>query len=110
MKDGSKHYVHAERQPTFHKHFDRITDLNKMKPGDVFVVDRPERGLGTAHTEVISKVHAPGKFSSIGAHEFGAYEEDNSNMLDGATYNAKKRAWDLPSGDTFYILRPIKRE
>lgn len=110
MSNGTKHYVHAEKLPSFKNHFDRITDLKEMKPGDVFVFDRPETGLATAHTEVISKVHGPGKFSSIGAHKDGAYEENNSDMLDGASYNAQKRAWDLPSGATFYILRPNKRD
>ena len=110
MPNGTKHYVTAEQMPRFKNHFDRITDLNKMKPGDVFVLDRPATGEATAHTEIISKVHGNGEFSSVGAHEDGAYEENKTYLEDGAVYNPQKRGWDLPDGDTFYMLRPIKKD
>ena len=106
MKDGTEHYVNAERLPNYKKHFDRLTDQKDLKPGDVIVVDYPGSGLSTAHTEVVTGSDpATGTIKSTGAHSDGAYERDWSDLLDGATYNPGGY-WERPSGDKIYLLRP----
>ena len=110
MSDGTKHYKNAERLPHDKKHFDRITDPKDLKPGDVFVVDYPGSGLSSAHTEVITGVNSKdGTILSTGAHSSGAYEEDKSDLLKDAKYNAAKQCWNAPGGDDIYLLRPIKK-
>lgn len=107
MADGTEHYVNAERLPNYRNHFDRITDPNDIRPGDVFVNDYPGEGLSTAHTEVVSSFDpATGTLRSIGAHGDGAYESDQSHLLDGATLNREGGYWEQPNGNRFYILRP----
>ncbi len=106
MADGSEHYVNAERLPNYTNHFDRVTDANDIKPGDVFVNDYPSEGLSTAHTEVITSYDASsGKLMTAGAHHGGAYEQDSSHLLNGATFNKDGGYWE--NGSTkFYVLRP----
>lgn len=107
MKDGTEHYVNAERLPDYKKHFDRITDLSDIRPGDVFVNDYPGSGLSTAHTEVISSYDpATGTLRSVGAHADGAYESDQSHLLKDAKLNREGGYWEHPSGNKFYVLRP----
>ena len=110
MSDGSKHYVNAERLPNYNKHFDRITDVKDLKPGDVVVKDYPERGESTAHTEVVTAADAKKNLiKTTGAHSDGAYEKDWSDLLDGAKYDPAKRGWKTSDGDMVYLLRPIKK-
>ena len=107
MKDGSEHYVNAERLPNYRKHFDRIDDAQDIKAGDVVVVDYPGRGESTAHTEVVTSSDPDNNvLKTTGAHGDGAYEKDWSDLLDGAT--KKDGYWERPGGDKIYILRPIK--
>lgn len=108
MADGTEHYVNAERLPNYKNHFDRITDPNQIKPGDVFVVDYPAVGESTAHTEVVTSFDpATGKLMSAGAHHDGAYEKDQTSILRGATLNQAEGHWER-GGNKIYILRPKK--
>jgi hypothetical protein len=107
MTDGTEHYVNAERLPTYNKHFDRITDPQQIRPGDVFVLDYPARGESTAHTEVITGYDkTTGEMKTTGAHGDGAYEMNRGKWLDSMTYDAANKRWTDPSGNHFYILRP----
>lgn len=107
MTDGTEHYVNAERLPTYTKHFDRITDPQQIRPGDVFVLDYPGRGESTAHTEVITGYDkATGEMKTTGAHGDGAYEMNRGKWLESMTYDAANKRWTDPSGNHFYILRP----
>lgn len=106
MTDGTEHYVNAERLPEYRQHFDRITDPKDIRPGDVFVVDYPGRGESTAHTEVIGSYNPEtGRLVGLGAHSDGAYEKDQSWLLQGATLNAAGGHFDQGSNKV-YILRP----
>lgn len=106
MQDGSEHYVNAERLPNYKNHFDRVTDANDIRPGDVFVNDYPATGESTAHTEVITSYDPTnGKLMTAGAHGDGAYEMDSSHLLNGATFNAEGGHWEK-NGNKFYVLRP----
>lgn len=106
MTDGTEHYVNAERLPKYSNHFDRITDPKDIKPGDVFVVDYPASGESTAHTEVVTSYDpATGKLMSAGAHSDGAYEKDQSWILNGAKLNEAGGYWEQGSNKV-YILRP----
>jgi hypothetical protein len=102
MADGSFHYAPAEKWPGFTNLFDRITDASKMQVGDVLIKDYPSTGDATAHVEIVTSVNP---FKSVGAHWDGAYQKEGASWLDGGTYNASKRAFDV-GGDTVYILRP----
>jgi hypothetical protein len=102
MADGSYHYAPAEKWPGFHNLFDRITDTSKLQVGDVLIKDYPSRGDATAHVEIVTSVSP---FKSVGAHYDGAYEVEGASWLEGGTYNASKRAFDV-GGNTVYILRP----
>lgn len=106
MENGSEHYVNAERLPNYKNHFDRVTDKADIKPGDVFVLDYPSTGESTAHTEVITSYDKDtGTLMSAGAHSDGAYEKDQSSLLNGATFNKDGGYWES-GGNKFYVLRP----
>lgn len=106
MTDGTEHYVNAERLPEYRGHFDRVTDPADIRPGDVFVLDYPGTGESTAHTEVVTSFDpATGTLRSAGAHSDGAYEKDQSQLLQGAQLNPGGGYWES-GGDKFYILRP----
>lgn len=106
MENGTEHYVNAERLPNYKNHFDRITDPNDIRPGDVFVNDYPATGESTAHTEVITSYDpSSGKLMTAGAHGDGAYEQDSSHLLNGATLNKEGGYWES-GGNKFYVLRP----
>lgn len=110
MKDGTKHYVNAERLPNYNKHFDLITDPKELKPGDVVVRDYPRTGESTAHTEVVTGTDAKtGTIKTTGAHGDGAYEKDWSDLLDDATFDPAKQGWKDSGGNMVYLLRPTKK-
>jgi hypothetical protein len=107
MRDGTEHYVNAERLPQYTKHFDRITDPQQIRPGDVFVLDYPGSGESTAHTEVITGFDkATGNMKTTGAHGNGAYEMDRGEWLKDFTYDPARKSWMSPSGNELFILRP----
>lgn len=107
MTDGTEHYVNAEKLPTYTKHFDRVTDPQQIRPGDVFVLDYPGRGESTAHTEVITGYDkATGEMKTTGAHSDGAYEMNRGAYMKDMTYDAANKRWTDPSGNHFYVLRP----
>jgi hypothetical protein len=106
MADGSEHYMNAEKLPQQSKFFDRITDPQQIRAGDVFVMDFPGSGESTAHTEVITGFDkATGSMKSTGAHADGAYEKDRGNILADYTYDPARKCWNNGSTD-LYILRP----
>jgi len=102
MRDGSFHYAPAEKWPTYHNLFERITDPAKMQVGDVLIRDYPSSGDATAHVEIVTSVSP---FKSVGAHMDGAYEVEGASWLEGGTYNPAKKAFDV-GGNTVYVLRP----
>lgn len=102
MADGSVHYASAEKWPSFTNLFDRITDPSQMKPGDIVVRDYPGSGDATAHVEIVTSVEP---FKSIGAHRDAAYEQAGTNWVEGGTYNAARRNFQV-GGNEVYILRP----
>ncbi len=107
MTDGTEHYVNAERLPQYTKHFDRITDPQQIRPGDVFVLDYPGSGESTAHTEVISGYDkTTGEMKTTGAHGDGAYEMNRGDWLSEFNYSAANKRWEHPNGNHLYILRP----
>ncbi len=107
MADGSEHYMNAERLPAQSKFFDRITDPQQIRPGDVFVLDYPARGESTAHTEVITGYDkTTGNMKTTGAHADGAYEVDRGAWLQKFNYDATRKCWTDSSGNELYILRP----
>jgi hypothetical protein len=107
MKDGTEHYMNAEKLPSQSKFFDRITDPQQIRPGDVFVLDYPGRGESTAHTEVITGFDkATGNMKTTGAHSDGAYEKDRGAWLQDFNYDAARKCWTNSSGQDLYILRP----
>ncbi|MBM4279947.1 MAG: hypothetical protein FJ137_04085 [Deltaproteobacteria bacterium] len=107
MQDGSEHYMNAEKLPAQSKFFDRITDPQQIRPGDVFVLDYPGQGESTAHTEVITGFDkATGNMKTTGAHSDGAYEMDRGAWLKSFTYDTARKCWTNSSGQDLYILRP----
>jgi hypothetical protein len=107
MTDGTEHYMNAERLPHQAKHFDRITDPQQIRPGDVFVLDYPGSGESTAHTEVITGFDkATGNMKTTGAHSDGAYEKDRGAWLQSFNYDSQRKCWTNSSGQDLYILRP----
>lgn len=107
MKDGTEHYVNAEKLPAQTKHFDRISDPSQIRPGDVFVLDYPGTGESTAHTEVITGFdEATGNMKTTGAHGDGAYERDRGAWLSEFSFDAQKKCWTNSAGHELFILRP----
>lgn len=107
MRDGSVHYASAEKWPTFHALFDRITDPSQIKPGDVIVKDYPGSGESTAHVEIIT---GTSPFSSVGAHSDGAYEQNSTDWLEGATFDPSKRAFQVNGNDSTCCGRRSRSE
>jgi hypothetical protein len=106
MENGTEHYMNAERLPAQTKFFDRITDPQQIRPGDVFVLDYPATGESTAHTEVITGYDKEtGQMKTTGAHGNGAYEVDRGDWLKNFTYDPARKCWTNGS-DNLYILRP----
>jgi hypothetical protein len=103
MANGSLHYARAETWPSRADLFDRITDRNDIKVGDVIVRDRPGSGESTAHIEVVTSVSP---FKTTGAHATGAYEA-TGDWLAGTTANAANRSF-TDGADELYVLRPKK--
>ena len=104
MKDGSKHYMNAERLPAQTRHFSRIDHPAQLRKGDLLVVDYPKRGSNTAHVEIVTAVH-DGQLVTVGAHRDGTYETDQSGLFQGATYDPDTHCWKKGS-DQIYLLRP----
>lgn len=102
MRDGSVHYASAEKWPSFTNLFERITDPSQLQPGDIVVRDYPGSGDATAHVEIVTSVEP---FKSIGAHRDAAYETQGTSWVEGGTYNAAHRSFEV-GGNEVYILRP----
>jgi hypothetical protein len=98
------HYQRAETWPNRTDLFDRVTDPKDIRPGDVIVRDYPGTGTGSAHIEVVTGVNP---LRTTGAHDNGAYEQDNK-WLDGATYDPNTRSFTDTVGKDVYVLRPKK--
>ena len=99
MRDGSKHFMHAEAlldQPKFFKQVGR-----DVAPGDLLVIDRPGRGENSAHVEIVTRAGvAPDgalQLSTIAALATGVSERDRSSWLHGAKWIELGRAI-LPRG------------
>jgi hypothetical protein len=105
MANGSLHYARAEKWPGREDLFDRITDPDAVKIGDVVVKDYPGTGEATAHVEIVTGVNP---FKSTGAHWNGASEK-NVDLLAGTTYDPANHSFDTAGGDQVYVLRPKKR-
>lgn len=107
MKDGSTHYMNAERLPFQEDYFRRLTDVSQLQPGDVVVIDYTgSTGANTAHTEVVTDVSG-GKIATSGAHANEASTNTDWKQLEGATYDARGERWQKPGVD-IYLLRPIQ--
>jgi hypothetical protein len=96
------HYQRAETWPNRTDLFDRVTDPNDIRPGDVVVRDYPLTGEGGGHIEVVTGVSP---LRTTGAHQDGAYETENT-WLDGANYHANTRSFTDTGGKDVYVLRP----
>lgn len=93
--DGApgRHYAYAERWPGRTDLFDRVTDLARIRPGDLLVVDfRDRRGAAGAHVEVVTEV-GPDKLLTAGARTRGLVEDDKYG---------RRLAAARPDGDHFF--------
>ena len=111
MLDGTRHYKLAEALPHERRYFTKITSLQDLQIGDVYVLDYAGAiGGGGAHTEIISATSSSGQpLRSVGAHFDGAYERNISGLMHGAEYVASCGCWNK-DGNNLYFLRPIARE
>lgn len=85
-------YVGATSLHTFTKHFDQITDLKNVRPGDVIQLDFVP---GPAHCAIVSRFDAKTKtMYAIGARADGARERsDWTGWLRDMKYDAKNKCW-----------------
>lgn len=109
MKDGTEHYLNAERLPKQNKYFDKICNLTEVKAGDVIVIDDLKRkGESGAHVELVSFVDFAKKIMNlIGARSQGAAERESLMLselpLDGSKLCGFTRT---KANQTVYFLRP----
>ena len=104
MRDGSKHFMHAEAlldQPKFFKRVGR-----DVTPGDLLVIDRPGRGENSAHVEIVTRAEvAPDgalQLSTIAALADGVSERERSSWLRSARWipSGGIPSGGIPSGGT----------
>lgn len=110
------HYVEAEKWPSFGNLFDRVTDMNDVRPGDVIVWDYPgATGGDGGHVEVVVSVTPgdPPKVVTAGAHAAGASTRDANQtypvLYNGyVNYDSEHQCfyWRRDIDPTVYILRP----
>ncbi len=114
------HYQDAERWPNDSQHFDRVTDLSQLRPGDLLVADAlGTRGPTGAHIEIVTNVAPDAKgrphINTMGARSPGLVEDSKyGKQLLAAKPNGDRFSLDLPEkpGSTrtrdidFYVLRP----
>lgn len=79
MKDGSEHYMNAERLPKEKNYFSKVCNLNDLRAGDLIVLDNlARRGENGAHVELVSSVNLrKNLLSLIGARSDGAAERQS---------------------------------
>lgn len=111
-----QHYKEAERWPKESAFFDKVTQLDDVRPGDLLIVDYAGRqgSGGGAHVEVITQVQGPGdvRFTSIGARGMGL-REDGFHARKLLAAEQQGDHWSL-AGDgkqlaaDLYVLRPSR--
>lgn len=114
------HYQDAERWPRDTQHFDRITDLQHLRPGDLLISDAlGSRGPTGGHLEIVTNVAPDAKgrprITTMGARTAGLVEDTKyGKQLLAAKPNGDRFSLDLPEkpGATrtrdvdFFVLRP----
>jgi len=115
-QDGSwTHYAYAERWPRS-PHFDRVSRLEDVRPGDIMVVDYPGRGSGGGHIELVTGVE-PREDGRAGLVSIGARWGEDAIVEDGSraeVLNGAQRVDDHRDGAHFatedgtrvFLLRP----
>lgn len=111
MRDGSKHFMHAEALINQPHYFERVG--REVAPGDLLVIDRPGRGENSAHVEIVTGAHrstdTPTSLTTIGALNMGVTEQDRAPMLKGARWNKKGGYFERGTLKAFF-LRPRKTQ
>jgi hypothetical protein len=109
MKDGTEHYVNAERLPKQNKYFDKICKLSELRAGDIVVIDDLKRkGESGAHVELVSFVDYAKKIMSlIGARKDGAQERESMMLNELSDESAIKCGFTRhKKNQEIYFLRP----
>ena len=110
MRDGSKHFMHAEALLDQTRYFKRVG--REAAPGDLLIIDRPGRGENSAHVEIVTSVQAsqgtPTQLSTIAALEAGVTERERTSWFRGAKWIEAGGYFQLGAVKAFF-LRPFAR-
>ncbi len=108
MKDGTEHYVNAERLLQEPNYFSFRQNMQDVKPGDIIVIDRPQRGENGAHVEIVTEINlANGTLLTAGALKNGATESNRANLLkNGRWKNDARKSYLNMKNLKVYFLRP----
>lgn len=109
MRDGSKHYVLAEKFKASSAYFRRIEQSSEIRVGDVVIFDwKNKSGPGGAHAEIITAIdHVRRSLTLIGARAEGASAKANRRL-----YHLLQTQSGAPfeSGTAeIHFLRPVRR-
>lgn len=107
MKDGSKHYMNAERLPTQTLHFERVVTKAGVRPGDLMVIDYTKRaGENGAHVEIVHSFDVGSRsLITLGAQGDGVAARERNPWLSGT--HSTDGSW-VVEGARIYFLRPVK--